>query len=93
MQEIPLNDRVVILPDEPVIKSTIIVPIFDQKPTIGKVISVGPGRKTKNNIRIPTELKANDKVLFNPGTGIDVILKGTQYIIMHEDEVIGVVVE
>jgi len=90
----PLNDRVLVkrLEEEEITKGGIIIPdTAKEKPAEGEVISVGPGRLDDKGKRVPVELKAGDRVLFSKYGGTDVKLDGKDYLIMREDDILGVV--
>lgn len=92
----PLNDRVLVKRLEEVEKTKggIIIPdSAKEKPAEGEVIAVGPGRLDDKGKRVPVELKAGDRVLFSKYGGTDVKLDGEDYLIMREDDILGVVVK
>jgi len=92
----PLNDRVLVkrLEEEEVTKGGIIIPdTAKEKPAEGEVVAVGPGRLDDKGKRVPVELKAGDRVLFSKYGGTDVKLDGKDYLIMREDDILGVVVK
>ena len=92
----PLNDRVLVkrLEEEEKTKGGIIIPdSAKEKPAEGEVIAVGPGRLDDKGKRVPVELKAGDRVLFSKYGGTDVKLDGQDYLIMREDDILGVVVK
>jgi len=90
----PLNDRILVkrLEEEEKTKGGIIIPdTAKEKPAEGKVIAVGNGRLNDKGERVPVELKAGDRVLFSKYGGTDVKIEGEDYLIMREDDVLGVV--
>lgn len=92
----PLNDRVLVkrLEEEEVTKGGIIIPdTAKEKPAEGEVVAVGPGRLDDKGKRVPVELKAGDRVLFSKYGGTDVKLDGKDYLILREDDILGVVVK
>jgi len=92
----PLNDRVLVkrLEEEEVTKGGIIIPdTAKEKPAEGEVVAVGPGRLDDKGKRVPVELKKGDRVLFSKYGGTDVKLDGQDYLIMREDDILGVVVK
>ena len=92
----PLNDRVLVkrLEEEEKTKGGIIIPdSAKEKPAEGEVVAVGPGRLDDKGKRVPVELKAGDRVLFSKYGGTDVKLDGEDYLIMREDDILGVVVK
>ena len=89
----PLGDRVVIQPTprEEMTKSGIVLPdTAKEKPQEGEVVAVGPGRLTEDGKRISPEVKKGDRVLIGKYSGTDVKIDGTEYVILREDDVLGV---
>ncbi|MBU0673809.1 MAG: co-chaperone GroES [Proteobacteria bacterium] len=90
----PLNDRVLVkrLEEEEMTKGGIIIPdSAKEKPAEGEVVAVGPGRLNDKGARVPVELKAGNRVLFSKYGGTDVKLDGESYLIMREDDILGVI--
>jgi chaperonin GroES len=90
----PLNDRVLIkrLEEEEKTKGGIIIPdTAKEKPAEGKVIAVGPGKRNDKGEIAPLQVKAGDRVLFSKYGGTDIRLEGEDYLIMREDDILGVV--
>jgi len=58
---------------------------------MGQIISVGNGKKTEDGKVIPVDLKAGDNVLFGRYAGTEVKVEGNDYLIMREDDILGVV--
>ncbi len=91
----PLGDRVLIKrleEEEEKSAGGIIIPdTAKEKPQKGKVISVGPGRTTEDGKRIPMELKEGDEVLFGKYAGTDIKIDGEEYLIMHENDILGII--
>ena len=90
----PLEDRVVIQQIEAEEKTAggIVLPdTAKEKPQRGKVLSVGPGKMLDSGERSPISLKEGDEVLFGKYSGQEIKLDGEEYLIMREDEVLGVV--
>jgi chaperonin GroES len=89
----PLHDRVVVkrVDEDPKTKGGIIIPdTAQEKPMQGEVISVGPGGRDEAGKLIPIDLKAGDIVLFGKWSGTEVKIDGTEYLIMKESDVMGV---
>src|SRR6059036_248019 len=89
----PLHDRVVVkrLDGEEKTKGGIIIPdTAKEKPQEGEVVAVGPGRKTEEGKLIPLDVKKGDRVLIGKYSGTDVKIDGTEYVILREDDVLGV---
>lgn len=90
----PLNDRVLVkrLAEEEMTKGGIIIPDSAQeKPAEGEIIAVGAGKLNDKGDRVPVELKAGDKVLFSKYGGTEIKIAGEDYLIMREDDILGVV--
>lgn len=89
----PLGDRVIISPIEPkeVVKGGIIIPdSAKEKPMQGKVVAAGPGAVNKEGARLPMDVKAGDTVLYGKYSGTEIKLDDEKYIIMHQDEILGI---
>ena len=90
----PLNDRVLVkrLESEERSAGGIIIPdSAKEKPAQGQVIAVGPGKLNEAGQRVALNVKAGDKVLFSKYGGTEVKLDGEDFLIMREDDVLGVV--
>ena len=90
----PLADRVVVEPteQEEMTASGIYVPeTAKEKPQQGKVVAVGKGKVTEDGKVLPVDVKTGDTVLFGKYAGTDVKLDGKEYLMMREDDVLGVV--
>jgi chaperonin GroES len=90
----PLHDRILVerVESEEVTKGGIILPdTAKEKPQQGKVISVGPGKKADDGKLIPLEVKAGDTILFGKYSGTEIKVEGIEYLIMREDDVLGIV--
>lgn len=90
----PLADRLVVKPSavEEKTKGGIIVPDnAKEKPVLGEVIAVGPGRRGDDGKVIPMDVKKGDKVLYGKYSGTEVTLDGKEYLIMRESDLFAVV--
>nr|MBF0221255.1 co-chaperone GroES [Desulfobulbaceae bacterium] len=90
----PLNDRILVqrLEKEAKTAGGIIIPdSAKEKPAEGKIIAVGQGKLDDNGKRVKMEVKVGDKVLFSKYGGTDVKLDGVDYLIMREDDILGIV--
>ncbi|HPV48627.1 MAG TPA: co-chaperone GroES [Smithellaceae bacterium] len=90
----PLQDRIIVkrLEEEEKTKGGIIIPdTAKEKPIEGKIIAVGKGKKTEDGKIIPLDVKVGDKVLFSKYGGTDIKIDGEEYLIMREDDILGVV--
>jgi chaperonin GroES len=89
----PLHDRVVVkrIEETESKRGGLFIPdSAKEKPQQGEVISVGNGKRTEEGKLIPLDLKAGDRILFGKYSGNDITIDGTEYLIMREDEVLGV---
>ena len=92
----PLHDRIVVKrveEKEPVRGGIIIPDTAKEKPQQGEVVAVGKGKRLENGTVVPLEVRAGDKVLFAKYSGNEIKIDGIEYLIMREDEVLGVVEE
>jgi chaperonin GroES len=90
----PLGDRVVVKPSpaEEKTKGGIILPdTAKEKPVIGEILAVGPGRRADDGKLVPLDLKIGDKVLYGKYSGTEVSLNGAEVLIMREADIFGVV--
>jgi chaperonin GroES len=90
----PLHDRILverIEEGEQKIGGIIIPDTAKEKPQQGKVIAVGAGKADKDGKRIPLDVKSGDTILFGKYSGQEIKIEGEDYLIMREDEVLGVV--
>ncbi len=90
----PLYDRILVerVESEEVTKGGIILPdTAKEKPQQGKIIAVGHGRRLEDGKVVPLELKAGDVVLFGKYSGSEIKVEGVEYLIMKEDDVLGLV--
>ncbi len=89
----PLHDRVLVKRLEPqeMVKGSIIIPeTAKEKPQEGEVIAVGDGKVLEDGTVRPMNVKAGDKILFGKYAGTDVKLDDEEYLIMREDDILGV---
>jgi chaperonin GroES len=90
----PLHNRILVerVDAEEKTASGIIIPdTAKEKPQEGKVVAVGPGGKDKHGKIIPMDVKKGDRILFAKFGGSEIKLDGKDYIIMKEDDVMGIV--
>ncbi|MCI5220516.1 MAG: co-chaperone GroES [Candidatus Electrothrix sp. LOE2] len=89
----PLNDRILVkrLEQEAKTAGGIIIPdSAKEKPAEGEVVAVGPGKMNDAGQRTAMDVKAGDRVLFSKYGGTDVKFDGQDYLIMREDDILGV---
>ncbi|HZP02257.1 MAG TPA: co-chaperone GroES [Terriglobia bacterium] len=89
----PLHDRILIkrIEEKETIKGGIIIPdTAKEKPQEGEVIAVGNGKKTDDGKVIPLDVKAGDRILFGKYSGTEIKIEDQEYLILREDEVLGV---
>lgn len=65
----------------------------EEKTNEGTVVAVGPGRTTDEDVLIPIDVKVGDKIIHDAGTGITVKLDGESYLVLKEENIIGVYTE
>ena len=90
----PLQDRILVqrVEEEEKTKGGIIIPdTAKEKPAEGKVVAVGKGKVDENGKRIPLEIKKGDRILFGKYSGSEVKIEGAEYLIMREDDVLGII--
>jgi len=90
----PLQDRILVkrIEEEEKTAGGIFIPdTAKEKPQMGQIISVGNGKKTEDGKVIPVDLKAGDNVLFGRYAGTEVKVEGNDYLIMREDDILGVI--
>jgi chaperonin GroES len=89
----PLHDRVVVkrVEEDTKTKGGIIIPdTAQEKPMQGKIIAVGPGGRDESGKLIPIDVKPGDIVLFGKWSGTEVKIDGTEFLIMKESDIMGV---
>ena len=90
----PLHDRIIVQrieEDEQRVGGIIIPDTAKEKPQQGKVIAVGKGRVEKDGKVTPLDVKADDTVLFGKYAGQEIKVDGNEYLIIREEEVLGVI--
>ena len=90
----PLHDRVVVkrVEEEGKTKGGIIIPdTAKEKPQQGRVVAAGSGKSKDDGKRVPLDVKAGDLILFGKYSGQEIKLDGEEFLIMREDEVLGVI--
>lgn len=90
----PLHDRVIVQrleEGEQKVGGIIIPDTAKEKPQQGKVIAVGKGKVEKDGKVTPLDVKAGDTILFGKYSGQEIKMDGEEYLIMREEEILGVV--
>jgi len=90
----PLHDRILIkrVEEKETVKGGIIIPdTAKEKPQEGEVIAVGGGKKTEEGKVIPLDVKAGDRILFGKYSGTEIKIDDVEYLIIREDEVLGII--
>ncbi len=90
----PLNDRILVkrLEGEEKTAGGIIIPdSAKEKPAEGEVVAVGPGKLNDAGERVAMDVAVGDRVLFSKYGGSEVKLDGEDFLIMREDDILGVI--
>jgi chaperonin GroES len=94
MKVTPLADRILIkrLEEAEEKRGGIIIPdTAKEKPQQGEVVAVGPGRVTDDGKRVVPEVKKGQRVLIGKYSGTEVKIDGTEYVILREEDILGIV--
>lgn len=89
----PLHDRVLVkrLEEQESMRGGIIIPdSAKEKPQQAEVVAVGGGKLLEDGTRAEPDVKAGDKILFGKYSGSDIRIEGDDYLILREDEILGV---
>ena len=90
----PLNDRIIArrTEDQEQMRGGLYIPdTAKEKPQEGEVIAVGNGKLLDNGQRVSIDIKAGDRILFGKYSGTEIKLEGEEYLILREDDVLGVI--
>jgi len=90
----PLGDRILLkqLEAKEQTKGGIVIPdTVKEKPQEGEIIAVGEGKKNPEGNIVPLSLKVGDKVLYGKYSGTEAVIDGDDYLIVREDDVLGIV--
>ena len=91
----PLQDRIIVerVEEETTTAGGIIIPdtVSKEKPQEGKVVAAGKGKVTPEGAVLPLDVKEGDLVLFGKYAGSEIKVDGKEYLIMREDDILGVV--
>jgi chaperonin GroES len=89
----PLYDRIVVkrIEEKETIQGGIIIPdSAKEKPQEGEVVAAGKGKRLDDGKLVPLDVQVGDRILFGKYSGSDIKLDGGEYLIMREDEVLGI---
>jgi len=89
----PLYDRIVVkrIEEQESTRNAIVIPdSAKEKPQQGEVLAVGHGKRLENGELVALDVKVGDRILFGKYSGSETKLDGTDYIIMREDDVLGI---
>ena len=90
----PLHDRVIVkrLEEERKSAGGILIPDnATEKPDQGEVIAIGTGKVLEDGKNRPLDVKVGDRILFGKYSGTSVKIEGTEYLVMREDDIMGVI--
>ncbi|MFB3777332.1 MAG: co-chaperone GroES [Bryobacteraceae bacterium] len=90
----PLHDRVVVkrIEEKETVQGGIIIPdTAKEKPQEGEVIAVGNGKRLDDGKLVPLDVKPGDRILFGKYSGSEIKLEGEEFLIIREDEILGVI--
>lgn len=90
----PLHDRVVVQRLEEELKTPggIVIPdTAKEKPIQGKILAAGPGKIAEDGKIRPLDVKIGDTILFGKYSGTEIKLDGEEYLVMREDDIMGVI--
>jgi len=90
----PLGDRILLkqLEAKEQTKGGIVIPdTVKEKPQEGEIIAVGEGKKNSEGKIVPLSLKVSDKILYGKYSGTEVVIDGEDYLIIREEDVLGII--
>jgi len=90
----PLGDRVLVKPVEKKdeVRGGLIIPdTAKEKPQEGEVMAVGKGKITEEGKLLPMDVKVGDRILYGKYSGTEIKIEGQEYLIMNQDDVVGIV--
>ncbi len=90
----PLHDRILVrrMEEEEKTAGGLFIPdTAKEKPFKGEVVATGNGKTTEEGKRLPLEVKIGDCILFSKYAGTELKLEGTEYLMMREEDVLGIV--
>src|ERR1700744_4310243 len=89
----PLYDRIVVkrIEEKENMQGGLYIPdSAKEKPQEGEVVATGKGKRLEDGKLVPLDVQVGDRILFGKYSGNDIILDGEEYLIMREDEVLGI---
>jgi len=89
----PLYDRIVVkrIEEQETTRSGIVIPdSAKEKPQQGEVMAVGHGKRLENGKLVALDVRVGDRIIFGKFSGSDIKLDGSEYLIMREDDVLGI---
>ena len=90
----PLHDRILInrIEEKETVKGGIVIPdSAKEKPQEGEVVAVGKGKKEKDGQVVPLDVKAGYRILFGKYSGAEIKMDNEEYLIVREEEVLGII--
>ena len=90
----PLGDRVLVkaIEKKDEVRGGLIIPdTAQEKPQEGEIIAAGKGKIGDDGKLIPMDVKAGDKILYGKYSGTEIKIEGQEYLIMHQDDILGIV--
>ncbi|TRO81855.1 co-chaperone GroES [Trichloromonas acetexigens] len=90
----PLQDRLIVkrIEEETKTAGGLIIPdTAKEKPQMGEIVAAGNGKKTDDGKVLPLDVKVGDKVLFGKYAGTEIKVEGKEYLMMREEDILGVV--
>jgi len=89
----PLYDRIVVkrIEEQETTRNSIVIPdSAKEKPQEGEVMAIGKGKRLEDGKVVALDVQVGDRILFGKYSGNEIKLDGTEYIIMREDDVLGI---
>jgi chaperonin GroES len=90
----PLHDRILVkrtAEEEKTAGGLYIPDTAKEKPQKGEIVAAGKGRVTEDGKILPLEVKAGDQILFSKYAGTELKLNGQEYLMMREEDVLGII--
>lgn len=90
----PLHDRILVkrVAEEEKTAGGLFIPdTAKEKPQRGQIVATGKGRVTEDGKILPLEVKSGDKILFSKYAGTELKLDGTEYLMMREEDILGII--